>query len=922
MLSREDLEQKLSASAYLTRCLNESSDEFVSLVCEDSSAACQQLIDRLQTGSNDAWLPAQVATLLQQAKAEFSLALAAADILQGEDGVAIGRLQSSFADACIDVALRSAWCDPAIRKLCRDLPVEGEPVPGLFVLGLGKLGGCDLNFSSDIDLIGFFDSDKVPTGPMQGKGDVCARVLKSLTRILSGNGLHELVWRVDWRLRPESSATQIAMSTDAALDYYFFRSLPWHRLALMKARVVAGDLQTGNEFLHDLEPYIWRQNLDFRALEELAYLKDRIDLEHPQLVKRGVRDTRIDTPAAGFNLKLGTGGIREIEFFANGLQLIWGGKVHELRTGHTVSALQQLAEQKIIEPDCIAQLVEDYLWLRRLENRVQMLENMQTHLLPEAQTDQKNLMQLCSLEDWNQLEAPLASIRQRVHARFDQVFRPDSPDTEKQPDVDLDLERLAPRTQEIVQGWSEGFRSYGVSEAQSLKMGSLYRALMQELLESGAEMGSAIAQLHAFFCRLPPGGQYLRLLQNSPRLLHGLVTPLIYSPPMQSLLEQTPHIIDSLMQSENTARTADDWPFDCEWVMQSPDYEVRLERMRRQVNEELYQLYLRFLDGELEPVRFQELLSDLAKYSLKQGLQVVSEKLDMPPGFAVLGMGKLGMSRMAPMSDLDITYICQNDASIDQATRFVNRLQTALSTRMKEGVVYEMDTRLRPSGRSGAPTISLHSLQNYQENRAKTWEHLALVASRPIVGANDMLQEIGKIRKAVITRQRDRDQFRIDAAKMLGRIREQRISDGGLDLFNTKLRPGGLMETEYLIGCLALRLMPDNPDLADLAYPRMVEKLAVLSGQEGLAEQLQFWRVMQLWERLLGLQDKTLAAIPARFRPLILKQLGATDYDELVDCIEGYSKATLDQLDQELKLTAEQLALLPGWQEEPVKWLE
>lgn len=919
MTARQQLSDRIQASDYLRQCLERASDAFVELVVRDPAEASQRCLDQLAEVPD--WQPEALAVWLRQAKSNFALALSVADLEGQLDTRTVGERQSEFAEKSVDLALKSAWVDAAVRKLCRDLPTPGETVPGLFVLGLGKLGGRDLNFSSDVDLIAFFDNELVPVAPMQGKADVCARVLRRMGKTLTGSGLHELIWRVDWRLRPESSATQIAMSSTAALDYYYFRSLPWHRLALLKARVVAGDRTIGEQFLHDLEPYIWRQNLDFRALEELAYLKDRIDLEHPQLVQRARRDQRVDTPAADFNLKLGTGGIREIEFIANGLQLIWGGKVHELRTGHTVTALRELAREQIIAADCAAQLEADYLWLRSLENRVQMLENMQTHLLPAKEAQQARLLQFTCFDSWDQLSAELKAVRARVYREFDSLFRPE--DGEDQPEEYLDIPRdqVSDRCGEILDAWAAGFRCYGINESQSLGMKSLYQALLKELMESSADLDNAIETLHQFFKRLPPGGQYLKLLKNSPRLLHGLVTPLIYSPPMQTLLEQTPHIIDSLMQVENTRRTATDWPFDADWVLQSPDYDVRLERMRRQVNEELYQLYLRFIDGELEPVRFQELLTTLALFSLNQGLRVVTDKLGQSPALVVLGMGKLGMGRMAPMSDLDIAYLCENEGAIEPATRFVSRLQTALSTRMNEGVVYEMDTRLRPSGRSGAPTISLESFRSYQMERAKTWEHLALVASHPVAGDEFLAKQILAVRTETLTRHRDLQQFRIDSAKMLQRIREQRISDPGLDVFNTKLRPGGLMETEYLIGCLSVRLMPENPKLADLPYPQLVQRVAELIDDPELAEILQFWRVMQLWERLLGLQDKTLASIPARFKPLILDQLGAANLDQLVGTIETYSTHTLGWLKQELELSPEQSELLPGWQEQPVKWI-
>ena len=913
--------EQLMASAYLARLANEI--EYQPWLHNPGLAAdrLQHILADLEDVSKPRdWDIEAIEQYLTAAKKEFVVALCIADMGAAMSTEDVGRAQARCAAAALDLALRATWHSPAIKKLCVDLGEPGDVVPGLFILGLGKLGGEDLNFSSDIDLIGFFDSDRVPVNPMQGKVDVCARVLKQVTRMLSGEGGRELLWRVDWRLRPESSATQIAMSTKAALDYYYFRSMPWHRLALMKARVVAGDLAVGKQFLHDLERFIWRQNLDFRAIEELAYLKDRIDLEHPQLAVRGKRDNRIDDRADDFNLKLGTGGIREIEFFTNGLQLIWGGKIPELRTGHTMSALRQLAAEQLITSEQSHMLEQQYLWLRQLENRVQMLENRQTHLVPSLLDEKARYQILASIPDWSAFERQLRDCRTDVHQEFDALFRPDVDATVSDELVVLDVTGLADRTAEIVQQWSDGFRCYGVSEAQAIRMQGLYQSLIAEVLRSSVAIEEAVDRLHAFFLTLPPGGQYLRLLQSSPKLLRGLVVPLIYSPPMQTLLRQTPHIIDSLLQVENTSRTGDSWPFDSAWVLQNPDYDVRLERMRRQVNEELYQLYLRFLEGGLNPVCFQDLLTGLAIFSLHLGIEVVEGKLGSEPEFAILGMGKLGMSRMAPMSDLDITYVCSDAVSIDQATRFVNRLQTALSARMREGVVYEMDTRLRPSGRSGAPTISLASFRSYQNERAKNWEHLALVASRPIVGKSPLTSEIGQIRQQVLARRRDARQFKIDAAKMLLRIREQRIVGKAHEDFHTKLCPGGLMETEYLIACLTIRLGPDNQELLTMEYPQMVERLCEIAGQSKLAEILQFWRIMQVWERLLGLEGKVLTAIPDLFRARVFEHLHVADNNELKARIEEYSDYVLKALATELAMSEEDAALLSDWAEEPVCW--
>ncbi|MGB6229452.1 MAG: hypothetical protein WBF53_04930, partial [Litorimonas sp.] len=323
--------------------------------------------DMTAQAATDALRDADAAEL-PDLKARFALGWAHL-ALTGHDFDALGRLQSDFADAAIDLALRDAWTAEGL---------SGEP-NGLFVLGLGKLGGHDLNFSSDIDLIAYYAPGIVSVPKSKGQAYVLNRVMRRLTRTLQPPNDPGVVYRVDWRLRPEASVTGLAMSTERARDFYFMRALPWHRLALLKARVVAGDRACGEAFLDGLDPFLWRQNLDFRTLDELAALKTRIKLEHPRLKReRAQRKPILDRPL-GFNVKLGAGGIREVEFIANAQQMLWGGKHYALRTTNTLAALHALAEEGHVESEEAARLADAYRHHRRLENALQMMRNGHEH---------------------------------------------------------------------------------------------------------------------------------------------------------------------------------------------------------------------------------------------------------------------------------------------------------------------------------------------------------------------------------------------------------------------------------------------------------------------------------------------------------------------------------------------------------------
>ncbi len=916
IISEDQVRERLAASTYLTRILKKY-PELDFPPADQAHAELLAVIEQVETSTELLDLEAeQLRIRALHFKARFVLAWCVADISQSVTMEELGRIQARFAQCTIELALQAAMRHPDHQALLKPDSDQGTSVAGLFILGLGKLGGKDLNFSSDIDLVAFYERHKFAVNPMQGPGDVAARLLKWVTRFLEGEQGADILWRVDWRLRPEASATQLAMSVNAALDYYYFRAVPWHRLAMMKARPVAGDIEAANSFLDAMERFIWRQNLDFRALDELAELKDRIDLEHPNLKRNRTESNLIARHAAGVNLKLGSGGIREVEFFANALQLVWGGKKPDLRVTHTVTALHRLAEEGLISTDLAEDLTRSYWQLRQYENRLQMLDDRQTHQLPVNDSEKQRFAQLSGLHDWSQFEDQLYDFRKQINTEFSDLFRSD--EDQRQSDIaDPDWPELSEINQEIVQMWAQGFQGYGLSSSQAGELTALYRYLAQAVLKSGRDAGESIQRLHAFFRRLPPGGQYFRLLQRSPALVDGLIVPLLYSPPMQTLLEQTPHIIDALLEASS------DEPLSDEFVFHSPDYEVRLERMRRLVNEQLYLIYLSFLNKDINPFQLQNELTELAEFSLRMALRVVCEKLEMEqPPVCIFGLGKLGMAKMSPLSDLDILYVSAEGIEMDMANRFVNRLQTALSTPMKEGVVYEMDMRLRPSGQSGPPTVGLASFDQYQNERAKTWEHQALVTARPVAGNRQVGERVMQARRKVLSRSRAAEQLRMDARKMLERLREERIVEPLAGTLRTKLRPGGLMETEYLISYMVLRNAHKHPHLLDLQYDDMVEEVASLIEFEELPKICQFWRNLQTWERLLGLMDKPIEEIPVRFQPVVLQQL---EIDRLND-IEAYSLNYAEQitscLNNLLEMTDCDEKQLKDWVEQPIEWVE
>ncbi len=821
------------------------------------------------------------AETLQTLKSKFDLAWAAEALSGKVDFAEHGRLRSDFAGHSIDKALHAAWYQELTAQR-----IKPTPLSGLFILGLGKLGGYDLNFSSDVDLIAYYDPQTLPISENKGQKYIINKVLQRLTRILKPNHKPDFVWRVDWRLRPESSAGGLAMAVDEASNFYFFRALPWHRLALMKARVIAGDREIGEAFFKELTPFIWRQNLDYRALDELAHLKTRINLEHPGLQAERVADSPIAQDPSGFNVKLGRGGIREIEFIVNAQQLVWGGKEYALRTTHTLTALSTLRDLGHITEKDASRLRQAYITLRQLENAIQMLWNDQTHIVPDSPEIQTGIADLLGAA-WPALSQEIYTLRQTVNKIFNTLFQAE--DQNDNDDIPL-FNDLSPNGQNIAQSWLNGFDHHGVRRNKLQEFQPFGQVLMQRVLSSSAASDNALIRIDRFLSTLSRSEQYFHLLQRNPKLLDALILPLLYSPHMTVLLEQSPHIIDTFLDPQSPVNSGNPAPR-TDFIFADEDYETRLERLRRFVNEYLFQYYHLFLQGDDGLSTLHKNLTRLAEMAISAAIEIVRHDLSLDTlPMTVLGLGKMGTARMAPQSDLDLIFIFDDSIESELAAKVVRRLRTAITTPLREGIAYELDMRLRPSGRSGPPAVKLSSLREHHMTRARTWEHIALIHSRIVAGDETLGQQVEAIRAEILTRPRDRDQCLMDAKLMWSRLADQRINDRKADIIDAKLRTGGLMQAEYLDACLKL-LGEDSQDLTPA---------------------ITFWSDIQIWERLLGLTGQPISQIPESFKSQMLSGKPAA-FIKAVKAHEKRANKRLDALFGHLTLPAH-------YSEKPILW--
>ena len=764
------------------------------------------------------------AETLLSIKAKFALILSKTTFATFDE---IGQVWSRFADATLTRAVDIAWEQAAARHR---LKLPSGPVPGLFLLGLGKLGGQDLNFSSDVDLIALFDPETLPVPETKGQAYIASDVCKRVTQILQPRSTPNFVWRVDWRLRPESSGTGLALSTAKAETFYFFRSLPWHRLALMKARVVGGDIAAGERFLARLEPFIWRRNLDFTTLDELTALKTRINNEHPGLQYERAAPDPITPNARGFNVKLGRGGIREIEFIANAQQLIHGGKHPPLRVTNTRAALSNLAETGFIAETDANILREDYAFFRNLENAIQMLRNEHTHIVPHDNDLAACLELLGQPKDFNE---DVYNRRQRVHQKFSDLFA----DTAAVEETNQ-LSSLTGLDAEIAHSWSNGFQDHGLSTNKQTKYRDLGQQLTNRVMRH--QNSDAFQRVDQFLKQIGRSEQYFALLNRHPLLLDKLITPLLHSPHMSEILRQSPHIIDIFIASDTS-----DLEEQSQFVLTSKDYEHRLEALRRFVNEQLFSAYTKFLEGTFTAKAMQSRLTAIAERTLDLSIEIVCEDLGLTNvPITVLGLGKMGTRAMAPQSDLDLIFLFADDMDTDIASKIVQRLRTTLTVKLREGIAYELDMRLRPSGRSGPPAVKLSAFYDHHMKRAHSWEHIALAPARIVAGDTSLGDEVMRVKSAIFARQRDISAFKQDAFAMFQRLKSERLIETDKNIWRSKLRHGGLMEADYMRSCL---IVTDTP---------------LATNFEAAIEE---WSNIECWERLLGLKSKTIKSTPARF---------------------------------------------------------
>ncbi len=728
---------------------------------------------------------------------------------------------SVAADAALDEATSFLFRKAReAGQIAAPSPAEASTTPGYFVIAMGKLGAMELNYSSDIDLIVFYDAERAGLSPDIEPSQFFVRLTRELVRFMQEHTGDGYVFRTDLRLRPDPGATQIALSTDAGLTYYESVGQNWERAALIKARVAAGDVAAGEEFLRQLSPFIWRKYLDFAAIADIHAMKRRV---HEY---KGHGAIAVE----GHDIKLGRGGIRDIEFFVQTQQLIAGGRHPELRTRGTVETLDRLAGGGWIAREAAVELTQAYLFLRRIENRLQMVGDQQTHVIPAEAEELTRVARLSGFADAGDLGDALIGAFKRVEAHYGALFEklPPAPISapnivigavEADPATRASLERLGFTNPQAaiaaVRAWQSG--RYAATRSDRARERLIeFLPFLLEAFSHTAEPDLALATFDKVIAELPAGVQLFSLLAANPSLLRLIADIMGTAPRLARIIGRRPRLLDAVLDPGffGTVPTpAKLRELVGSAIAQASDYQEALDRARIVGREQGFLIGVRVISGTLSARQSGAAYTSLAETLIEATAsrveaELVSQHGRLPGGeAAIIAMGKLGGREMTAGSDLDLILVYdyeRDDAHSDGPkplpgqqyyTRFTQRLIAALSAETAEGSLYQVDMRLRPSGSQGPVATRLSSFIGYQKGSAWTWEHLALTRASVITGPATLRRQINATIREVLARPRDRATVAADVRAMRDKIAAEKGSGEAWDLKQVR---GGLIDLEFI----------------------------------------------------------------------------------------------------------------------------
>jgi [glutamine synthetase] adenylyltransferase / [glutamine synthetase]-adenylyl-L-tyrosine phosphorylase len=785
---------------------------------------------------------------------------------------------TALADRAVHTALVALTADEIRRgKVPGALPEDAATACGITALAMGKMGAGELNYSSDVDLICLFDDSRHDPDDVQEARAAFIRVVRKTAAMLSDLTAEGYVFRTDLRLRPDASVTPVCISMSAAEQYYEAQGRTWERAAFIKARACAGDIAAGERFLRTLIPFVWRKHLDFAAIQDAHDMRLRIR-DHKGLHGPIVLE--------GHNMKLGRGGIREIEFFTQTRQLIAGGRDPDLRDRRTVQSLAALAANGWVPATDAAELTDLYRAHREVEHRIQMVGDAQTHDLPTNPEGFDRLARMMGEGDTAAWRDGLRARLERVSSLTEGFFAPGEA---------RDLPKMSCEAQAIVDGW----RAYPALRSE--RAVTIFKRVQPEILrrlDRAANPDEALRQFDGFLSGLPAGVQLFSLFDANPQLIDLIVDICATAPGLAAHLSRNSAVLDAVIGGGFFS----DWPGPsglrsslAEALARVGDYEGKLSAARRWQREWHFRVGVHHLRGLIDAVAAGKEYADLAGAVVQEIWPAVvadfAAKHGAPPGrgAVVLGMGSLGAERLNAGSDLDLIVVY--DAAGVEASegkrplaarayyaRLTQALVTALTAPMADGRLYEVDMRLRPSGRQGPVATSLQSFESYQMEEAWTWEHLALTRARAVAGDPALGAEVEAIRQRVLAAKAAGRTILSDTAEMRARIFAAKSADGD---WEAKIGPGHLQDIELLAQSSALRAAnPSRRVEQQLRAGKAAGHFDTVA-EEALQQAYRFlWR-LQAGGRLLTDRPLDMEAIGEGGRAFLLRETGASDLADL-----------------------------------------
>jgi len=726
----------------------------------------------------------------------------------------------------------------------------------LHVVGMGKLGGAELNVSSDIDLIFAYPEEGDTQGPRSISNHEYHTLLgRRLIAALSEITADGYVFRVDMRLRPYGDAGPLATSFDALENYFITQGREWERYAWIKARALTGDRAT--ELMALVQPFVYRRHMDYNAIAALRDLHGQIRRE---VERRDIAD----------NIKLGPGGIREIEFIAQVFQLIRGGREPELRTQATLAVLAQLAKRSLLPAAAAQELAAAYVFLRNLEHRLQYLDDQQTHTLPRSEADRALVAEAMGFGGYAALEAALGEHRAAVTRHFGGIFA-------VAPEAEHALSHLwqeAADTQRSVGVLAGlGFREPDAVEQRlrSMRSTSRYRempassqALLDRLVPLAVEAAAArkdpdatLERLIGLLESIARRGAYLALLKEYPQALSQLAAMMSASPWVAQYLTSHPILLDELLDAR-TLYAEPHWPSaarELRGLMDDAagDTEKQMDILRHFKHAHTMRLIAQDLAGLLPIETLSDHLSDLACVVLEEVLRVTWRARHThreSPRFAVIGYGKLGGKELGYASDLDLVFLHDDAApeAPENYARFAQRINNWLTSMTPAGVLYDTDLRLRPDGAGGLMVSPFSSYCEYQMEKAWLWEHQALTRARFVAGDRDIGTAFESLRIAVLRKERDLDTLRRAVADMRRKLHD--AHPNRTQLFDLKHDPGGIVDVEFAVQYLVLGHARAHAGLTgnigNLALLKLAARLGLIGEERAQAAHDAYRRLRQL----------------------------------------------------------------------------